>query len=363
MQIAARRFAFVIRTILSRRIPQAALLLGAFLVSTQVAPLTSVGASATGVVTTLPANLCDGSSDRTATIQSAIDSAGTGAGNGVALPSGICVVSAKLRMDGAYPVTLSGAGMTGTTIREVGNDTLLSAPTNGSTVERLTLDDSTTTCGCHAFGTSADNTLLQNVKLISGTGLTRAGTGAWTAYYAGDFSASGRGHAIGNVMTNVTAVDNGCSDGISFSYQDNAQINSLTEIGSRLALYRDVNTTVNGDTYTPAGCTHAQDGIWLTPPSIGISIRNFVSGGSGGRYCPNSVGTCSAVTISGEQAARGLQLGNISGVSLLNSTFHGWLYVDVTLPGFTTTGTVTGTSASMTVCEGLVSITGIVCRS
>ena len=325
----------------------------------QRARSTSPQSSASGK--TLPSGLCDGVTNRYTDIQNALDAAATSPGNIVTLSAGVCLVNGTLRMRGTYPVTLSGAGPLLTTLHETGSFSLVAASNNGSVVDQIGLDASGTNCGCNAFETSADNTQLRSAKLMGGTGYNSIGTAAFTAYYGGDFSKSGRGYAIGNVMSNVIDVDQDCDDGISFSYQHNASITGLSQTGSRLALYRDVGVSVNGDHYTPGGCTKAQHGIWLTPPSRNITISNFVSTGFGGRFCPNSVGTCSSISINGELAAGGMVIGNISGVSVQHSTFGGWLEVNVTYPGFTTTGSWSTSSAAKTVCSGSVSVSGITC--
>src|SRR5438094_109710 len=85
---------------------------------------------------------CDGTTDTTATIQAALDTAGGTAGQTVTLPAGTCVVNRQLEIQKANAVTLTGQGANSTTLREVGSYGLLRVATDGSTVKALTLDAS-----------------------------------------------------------------------------------------------------------------------------------------------------------------------------------------------------------------------------
>ncbi|MHB8262274.1 MAG: glycosyl hydrolase family 28-related protein [Acidimicrobiales bacterium] len=253
--------------------------------------------------------------DNAAAFQSAIVA---GEGGIVCIPPGTWRVTSQLIVPVAE--TLTGAGAASTTLLQTVTDhNLLQVRGNGTVVEDLTLDTQTYDGGI-AFSTGASHVTLRNAQVRSGNQ-----PGHFAIYFAGPRGATVTAphYSTGNTLENVVVSDQICDDGVSWSFQTGGTIDNVHETGSRLALYVDNGTTVDGYQYTPGPCTAQDDGFWITPPSQAITIDGFVSSGAAGKICPNiSKGSsCTNITVEAEQAPRGtLQIGDVTGLNVLGAT-------------------------------------------
>jgi len=205
-----------------------------------------------------------------------------GAGGTVGVPAGEWRVTSEIVIPASETVTGAGAGRT-TLLQTVADHNLLQARASHTVVEDLTLDTQTDNGGI-AFATGASDVTLRNAVVRSGRQ-----PGHFAIYFAGPRGATPTRprYSHGNVLAHVVVNDEICDDGVSWSFQAESRIDDVSETGSRLALYVDDATTVDGYHYTPGPCAAADSGYWITPPSEDITIEGFVSNGAAGKICPN----------------------------------------------------------------------------
>jgi hypothetical protein len=239
-----------------------------------ILPVTQYGASG------------DGFTDNTQAFARAIAAAETAGGATVYVPPGRYVfnstVAARLSsivIEGAVGITLKGAGRDQSTLVEtMPNKGLLTVLSDHSVVSDLTLDTQTDE-GSAAMFVRANYTSLLHARVLGGSH-------AFALFYAGPVNATTAApvYNVGNTVSDLLLNDLVCDDGFSWSFQNQSSISDVVHTGSRLALYVDEATTVNGYTYTPGTqqCA-ARNGFWLTPPDNNITIINFVSSGEGGK--------------------------------------------------------------------------------
>lgn len=323
-------------------------------------PLSSAGHSSQP---TAPVGTCTLSVTRYGASTTAMDNAAAfdnafraGVGGTVCIPAGTWRVTSQVVIPGPETVTGTGAGRT-TLIQTISDHNLLQARAAYTVVENMTLDTQTYDGGI-AFSTGASHVMLRNADVRSGNQ-----PGRFAIYFAGPRGATPRAprYSDGNTIQNVAVSDEICDDGISWSFQSGGHVDDVHETGSRLALYVDDGTVVDGYSYTPGPCTAQDDGYWITAPSESITIQSFVSSGAGGKICPNlSVHVCSDITVMDERAPNGaLDIGDVNGLVITGSTVK-----EVSIVTSTgASGRWTSSSPRRAYCRGgPITINGLSCR-
>ena len=229
-----------------------------------------------------PGIVCDGSTDATAAIQGAVNKGGT-----VTLPAGTCKLSAAIAMRSGNVTlqgTLSSTGQLLTTLVDTVNPQYegggIQIKSDHNTVHSLILDQ-------HAYGEALY--LQGNYNVISHD--TILGGPSYFAMFAE--AQSNGAKAIDNQFLNDTSValidknvlgvsTEACDDGFVLANQTGALVENLDFTGTRLALYQDVSTTVNGYTYHPGPQTCGLDGFYITQPTSGITLEHLKMYGSAG---------------------------------------------------------------------------------
>ncbi len=267
---------------------------------------------------------CDGTRDDSAAIQKAINAAGQTGGT-VLLPGGRCMISTGLQIPSGRPITLAGAGSGATTLAQtVSVAGILHVLADHTTIRDLTLDN-------HRFGNvltvTANYTTMQRVTALGGPSF-------FALFYSGPPGAKPDAPAYnyGNQILDSNVTSTNKDDGISYSFQSGGLIQNLVHTGSRLALYVDTNSTIDGYTYHPGVQTKALDGFYITTPSSNLVLRNIVSYGSGGIVGtdgefnnPNRINR--NIQIFNEVLMSGsgyrLSVGDVDGFTLNGCTFPG----------------------------------------
>ncbi|MHB1744265.1 MAG: glycosyl hydrolase family 28-related protein, partial [Acidobacteriaceae bacterium] len=306
---------------------------GASFTSANCAKIAVTGTLPTPVVNVVTQFGADptGKSDDTAAITHAIAAAQANGGGTVYFPAGTYLVGAgltpgvgaSLPILSGSPITLAGAGMTQSTIVETDKaDDLFNTRVDGMVVEDLGFNTATYGAG-HCIGAIANNTTLERVNVVDGSR-------TFSIYFAGPVGASPTNliYNTGNQVLDSTITDSVNDDSLSFSFQQNGTIRNITHTGSRLALYMDQTVTVTDYQYKPGTQTaFSQNGFYITPPTSGVTIRNFVSSGQGGIIGASSQGRISSnITIIGEQLLQpgySLFVGDVDGVTLKNGSLIG----------------------------------------
>ncbi|MHB8453686.1 MAG: glycosyl hydrolase family 28-related protein [Acidiferrobacterales bacterium] len=308
----------------------------------QGSSFTSANCAQISVTGTLPAPIINvvqngadptGQTDDTAVITQSIAQAQANGGGTVYFPPGTYLVgasatsgSSSLSISSGPSITLAGAGMTRSTLVETDSaEDLLDMHVDGMVVEDLGFNTALYGAG-HCVGAIANNITLERVNLVDGSR-------AFSVYLAGPAGASASNliYNTGNQILDSTITDSINDDSLSFSYQQNGAIRNIIHTGSRLALFMDQNVTVNDYQYAPdsSGSQSAsvQNGFYITPPTSGVTIRNFVSSGQGGVIGPNSAGRISSnITIIGETLLNpgySLYIGDANGVTIENGSLVG----------------------------------------
>jgi hypothetical protein len=301
---------------------------------------TSFGAECTG---TLLPGFGGGSVDYNA-IQDAIDAAEAITGGAtVVLPPGVCVLSQSVSLEVATPIVLKGttspSGSPLTTLTDPinpqyeGGDIAVTSDRN--TIQDLILDQSN-------FGgtitVNANHTTVQHMTMLGGPQ-------SFAAYFTGN---SVNDKSEGNRLLNSTVVSlinrlvpiadgHPCGDGLVWAQQDGGLVQNVSFTGTRIALYEDTNTSLNGYTYHPGPQICDLDGFYITQPSSGITMSNLTMYGSGGVISNSSTvnGTSANITISNERVlaptpgygfalnggSHGLLVRDVSGVKITGSNF------------------------------------------
>ena len=287
--------------------------------------------------TPTPGIVCNGSTDATAAIQAAVNKGGT-----VTLPAGTCKLSAAIVMrNGSVTLrgTVSGTGQPLTTMVDTINPQYyggdIQVKGNHNTVRNLILDQ-------HRYGGALY--VQGNYNVVSHD--TILGGPSYFALFA--VAQSNGAKAIGNQFLDDTSValinrnvlgvsTQPCDDGFVLANQTGALVHNLDFTGTRLALYQDVSTTVNGFTYHPGPQTCGLDGFYITQPTSGITLENLNMHGSAGIISNSSPTHTPAqnVSITNEAVyppvagagftlnakSHGLLIGNVSTVIINQSNF------------------------------------------
>jgi hypothetical protein len=266
----------------------------------------------------------DGTTDNGAAVRAAL-SAAQQVGGTLYFPAGHYLLSA-LNNGGDMSVnnaalTIAGAGAGTTTLTGVtASAPILAIRHDNVTVQDLTLDAQSHDNGATLY-LVANYATIQRDTLLGGSHF-------FAIYAAGD--AAGVQGNTGNQLLDDTVNDwtqSPLGDGISWSYQHNSLISNLNHTGSRLALYRDTNVTVNSDTFHPSTRTVQADvtqGYWISSPSDSITINNFTSYGTGGRMSANNGVSSTNITINNERmlgSGAQLRIDGVQGLTISGCDF------------------------------------------
>ena len=298
--------------------------------SSQTRLAVSASAPTSGIV-------CDGSTNSTAAIQSAVDQGGT-----VRLPAGTCKLSAAILLHKGSVIlkgTLSSTGQLLTTLVDKINPPYqggaIQIKSDHNTVQDLILDE-------HAYGGALY--VQGNYNVVSDDSILGGPN-----YYAVFAVAQSNGaKAIDNQFLNDTSVSlidknvlgvstEACDDGFILANQTGALVQNLDFTGTRLALYQDVSTTVNGYTYHPGPQVCGLDGFYVTQPTSGITLEHLrmygsagVIGNSSARHTPAKNISISDETVYPPAAgagftlhgkSHGLLIRNVSTLTINQSNF------------------------------------------
>jgi hypothetical protein len=128
-----------------------------------------------------------------------------------------------------------------------------------------------------------------------------------------------------------------CDDGLTWANQTDSVIKNLTFVGTRLGLYQDTDSLVNGFTYYPGPQTCDLDGWYVTQPSSDLTLDNLTMHGSAGTIGNGNLGngaindlSITDETVDPPAAAPGYTLSGPShGLSVVN--VHGMTLTDSSL--------------------------------
>jgi hypothetical protein len=206
----------------------------------------------------------------------------------VVLPAGDCILSKNVEMERPTPIVLEGAmsstGVPLTTLTDTVNPANaggdVKVTSNGNRVQDMILDQ--TKYG-QALYVRANNTTVQDMTILGGTG-------GFAAYFTGDgVTARSKGNrlldsTVVSLINHLVPVPSGhpCGDGLVWAQQDRSLVQNVHFTGTRIALFQDINTTVDGYTYHPGPQSCDLDGFYITQPSSGISLSDLTMYGSAG---------------------------------------------------------------------------------
>jgi hypothetical protein len=281
----------------------------------------------------------DGATNCLAAVTQAVQKLDSSGGGTVYFPAGHYLVDGVVDIQPGKPIYIAGAGRDQSTLVETGNGDFFRIHRDGVVVQDLTLDGQTHDSRA-ALVVVANHTTLRRGHVL-------CGDRAFCLYYAGPSGATPLNpqYNVGNQVLETVIDDRVHDDGFSWSFQQSGTIAGITHTGSRLALYIDRDVTVTNYSYTPGPqAPHATDGFYITPPSDSITIRNFVSQGSGGIIGTDHTTKFGSaprlstnITIDGEQVEQSgnrLAIGDVQSLTIENCNFAGSSHL-VIKPAFT----------------------------
>jgi hypothetical protein len=243
---------------------------------------------------------CDGITNDTPLIQSAVDAA-RHPGGVVAIPAGVCVLQGNIHLNTTYGVTVEGAGASKTFLVQRADQNIFQITSDGNTVESLNLNTYSFNPGFIPIRKSpvpavlfsnADNTTVMNVtaETGSGFGMRLTGSNPCDAF-----------PITGSVVSNVTMVNHGTGGfaAVDIDCQNGARLSNITIHGGILALFNDTNTVLNTETYY--GVARCQPAWYVTGPASNILIENVVSYAGLGV----SHGNVTGITVTNQARGRG----------------------------------------------------------
>ena len=203
------------------------------------------------------------------------------------LPPGVCMVSEALGLRKGAGITVAGGVSSGgkllTTITDPVNPADragdLSIRSDHNTVDDLVLDQSH--YGMAAW-VRANYNIFRDVT-------TLGGPNSFALFFVPQAGGAKSEHnqllyatVVSLIDRLVLGGDEPCDDGLVWAGQDQSLIRHLNFTGTRLALYEDSDTAVDGFTYHPGPQTCGLDGYYITQPSVDITMTDLVMYGSGG---------------------------------------------------------------------------------
>ena len=252
----------------------------------------SAGAGAARNGTTATVTCINQTAYDTAALTSAI---GTATGT-VQIAAGTCALDARLPIHKA--LTISGAGPTATFLVQHAAVNIFQITAPSVTVENLNLDSVTFNPGAGTlkhpkpgvlFSAQSHTTIL-NVTAEAGSGFAIRLVGPQPC--TGD---STTGTVVDNV--NITSSGHGGFASLDISCTNGAQLSNITIHGDILAMFKDMNVTLNGETYTPNNRT-CQPPFYVTGPASNITIAGVTSAGGKGIV----KGTTSNIVVTNQTA-------------------------------------------------------------
>lgn len=200
----------------------------------------------------------------------------------VSIAAGTCALDARLPITG--PVTIGGAGQHATFLVQHARMNIFQITASDVTIENLNLDTGTFNASAPILKnpnpgvlfTKADRTTVTNV-------IANAGSGYGMRFVGPEPCATDQrsGDVINDV--NITTTGKGGFAAIDVSCQNGATVSNITIHGGILALYRDRNVTVRGETFTPGPFAQACAPPWyITGPAQDITIDKVTTAGGQG---------------------------------------------------------------------------------
>jgi hypothetical protein len=217
--------------------------------------------------------------DSTAAIQAAIrDCAGGGT---VSLAAGVYAISSHLAVKAAESV--KGAGPTLTFIVQHGRQNIFQISSPGVTIENLNLNTATYNASAPILKNPDPGVLYSNgsnTSIINVTGEAGSGFGMRVTGPNPCDNYPTAGTLISNV--NMTTTGKGGFASVDVDCTNGALLSNITIHGGILALFKDENVTLTGESFTPgAQNTPCEPAVYLTGPATNITISNVTSQGAG----------------------------------------------------------------------------------
>lgn len=217
--------------------------------------------------------------DSTTPIETAIQAC---AGGGtVRLTAGIYAISGRLSIKAAE--TITGAGPTLTFIVQHGRQNIFQITSSWVTVENLNLNTATYNAGPPllknpdpgVLNSNASHTSIINVagEAGSGFGMRVTGSNPCANYPT-------MGTRVSNV--NMTTTGKGGFAAVDVDCTNGAQLSNITIHGGILALFKDENVTLNGESFNPGSQnTPCEPAVYITGPASNITVSDVISLGGG----------------------------------------------------------------------------------
>jgi hypothetical protein len=217
--------------------------------------------------------------DSTNAIQTAIqDCAGGGT---VSLAAGVYAISSHLPVRAAE--TITGAGPTSTFIVQHGKQNIFEITSSYVTIENLNLNTATYNASAPVLKnpnpgvlySGAGHTSIINVtgEAGSGFGLRVTGPNPCAGYPT-------TGTVLSNI--NMTTTGKGGFAAVDVDCTNGARLSNITIHGGILAMFKDENVTLTGETFTPGPQnTRCEPALYITGPATNITVTKVQSQGGG----------------------------------------------------------------------------------
>jgi Pectate lyase superfamily protein len=322
---------------------------------------TGSGHPATYTVTSYDGCRGNGTTNCYAGLQAAINAAQAAGGGTVYLPPGTYRVgsSRPLVIAQGPGVTLTGENAATTSIvAGTASPTLLMVKADHAVVSNLTFDSSTVHGGHAVVTVTASYDRVDHCRILGGPGTS------WPLRFAGGQGSASPAHpsyATGNTIDSLFLHDYapGRNDGLDFSFQQDAMLSNIQQIGSRLGLYVDRDVKVTNYTFTPEPTLSSGTyGYYITPPSYDITIEGFTTSGNGGKIGPTPPGLSTPrtnvnITIDHErmtQEGYSIVIGDVAGLVIRDSV----LQMVKIVPNVGAQGVIEGTTYTRITQSGAV---------
>jgi len=316
---------------------------------------------ATYVVTSYDGCHGNGTTNCYAGLQAAINAAQAAGGGTVYLPPGAYRDGSDrpLVISQGPGVTLTGESAATTSIvAGTASPTLLLVKADHVTVSNLTFNSSSVHGGHAVVTVTASYDGVDHCRILGGPGTS------WPLRFAGGRGTASPSHpsyATGNSIDSLFLHDfaPGRNDGLDFSFQQDATLSNIRQIGSRLGLYVDRDVKVTNYTFTPeptlSGGTY---GYYITPPSFDITIDGFTTSGAGGKIGVTPPGASPSrtnvdITIDHELMTQGgysMDIGDVANLIIRDSI----LQMVKIAPNFGAQGAIVGTTYAKVTRSGAV---------
>ncbi len=213
----------------------------------------------------------------TSSLQSAIDAA---TGSTVTIAAGTCALTNHLRI--AHAVTITGAGAQATFLVQHAASNIMQISAPWVTVENLNLNTAVYNAGLTASGpnvtakpavlfSAQSHTSVINVTAEAGSGFGMRLTGS---------SPCQAFPTVGTVVQNLDITNTGVYGFASLDIDctNGASLSNITVHGDYIAMYKDENVTLNGESYT-GDARVCQNPVYITGSSANIAISGINGGG------------------------------------------------------------------------------------